>query len=410
MTWCLGDSQPERFETARAFFVALHPKRRRPGKTFQGFQKALESLPCVVLRTVAFLFRKRILSRFASLLPTDDWLVFGCDGSRLRTPSVAELEQRLGHPGGDKNSPHKRPQVWLTSLVHLASGLPWSWMVGKGDASERDHLARLICTLPKASLVVTDAGYQAYQLALELIQSGASILMRVSSQTIFYVADTKLETTEDEQRQVTAEAMEKWTDSEVYYWPAEAQKKKEKPIKTRLIRLKAKKKKNDVWLLTDVLDETRMSVAMAGRYYRMRWENEGYFRSYKQTLKKVKLSGRTVASVHREVLGAMLAVQMLMTQGMAATVAMGSKKAACSVRQLVLLVRREISDAIKGRSRRGFLKRADRCRREQRKRSSQKQKRVWPSRDLPKPVSPPRIRILCDSSKLILRQLLDAAV
>ena len=37
MTWCTGDSLPERFETARAFYVALHQRRRRPGQAFAGF-------------------------------------------------------------------------------------------------------------------------------------------------------------------------------------------------------------------------------------------------------------------------------------------------------------------------------------------------------------------------------------
>ena len=53
MTWCAGDSSPERFETARAFYVALHQRRRRPGKTFAGFEKALGKLPMPVLRAVA---------------------------------------------------------------------------------------------------------------------------------------------------------------------------------------------------------------------------------------------------------------------------------------------------------------------------------------------------------------------
>src|ERR1035438_6066821 len=35
MTWSCGDSQPERFETARAFCVVCLPKRRRPGRTVQ---------------------------------------------------------------------------------------------------------------------------------------------------------------------------------------------------------------------------------------------------------------------------------------------------------------------------------------------------------------------------------------
>lgn len=139
MTWCLGDSQPERFETARAFCVACHPKRRRPGKTFGGFQKALNALPACVLRHIADLFRRRLQRLLGPLLPTDGWVVLGCDGSRLRCPRTEELEKRLGDPGGDSSSGHKPPQLWLTALVHLASGVPWSWIVDKGDASERAH-------------------------------------------------------------------------------------------------------------------------------------------------------------------------------------------------------------------------------------------------------------------------------
>src|SRR5205807_2484548 len=128
--------QPERFETARAFYVACHDKRRRPGKTFVGFQKALTALPAAVLRRIAGLFRRHLLTRLGPLLYTDAWAVFGCDGSRLLCPRTFELEQRLGDPGGDCCSGHKPPQLWLTALVHLATGIPWSWQVGKGDASE----------------------------------------------------------------------------------------------------------------------------------------------------------------------------------------------------------------------------------------------------------------------------------
>src|ERR1051325_9590349 len=45
MTWVSGDSQGERFETARAFYVACHQRHKRPGKTLQGFEKALARLP-----------------------------------------------------------------------------------------------------------------------------------------------------------------------------------------------------------------------------------------------------------------------------------------------------------------------------------------------------------------------------
>src|SRR5438309_11735892 len=40
-TWACGDSQAERFETARGFVAVCLPKRRRPGRTTRGFHKAL---------------------------------------------------------------------------------------------------------------------------------------------------------------------------------------------------------------------------------------------------------------------------------------------------------------------------------------------------------------------------------
>ena len=71
MTWCAGDSLPERFETARAFYVALHQRRRRPGRTFAGFEKALGKLPVPVLRAVATAVRCRLAQVFASWVKED---------------------------------------------------------------------------------------------------------------------------------------------------------------------------------------------------------------------------------------------------------------------------------------------------------------------------------------------------
>src|SRR5258707_15496576 len=62
MTWCDGDSQAERFAVARAFYLAGHDKRRRPGRTVQGYQKALARLPLAVLRCVATGVRHRLMA------------------------------------------------------------------------------------------------------------------------------------------------------------------------------------------------------------------------------------------------------------------------------------------------------------------------------------------------------------
>ena len=49
MTWCAGQTDAERFLTARAFYVRVHcPKRKRPGQHFGGFHTALGRLPVTV--------------------------------------------------------------------------------------------------------------------------------------------------------------------------------------------------------------------------------------------------------------------------------------------------------------------------------------------------------------------------
>jgi hypothetical protein len=53
MTWCTGDSQGERFETARAFYVAFHHRSKRPGQGLPWLEKALARLPTPVLRALA---------------------------------------------------------------------------------------------------------------------------------------------------------------------------------------------------------------------------------------------------------------------------------------------------------------------------------------------------------------------
>src|SRR5437763_15502398 len=105
MTWCCGDSQPERFETARAFCVALLPKRRRPGRTAQGFQKALAQLPARTLRVLAAGVRMALAARLAGRWSDGGFVAIGCDGSRLECPRSAELECRLGRSSREGAAP-----------------------------------------------------------------------------------------------------------------------------------------------------------------------------------------------------------------------------------------------------------------------------------------------------------------
>lgn len=395
MTWSLGESAPERFEMARGIVAICRPKRRRAGSTAPGFQKALSRLPMRPLLALAGALRHRLLSLLGDGLLHGGFIPIGCDGSRLECCRNDELLARMGRAGKKDSS----PTMWVTALVHLTTGVPWSWCLGRGNASERDHLERLLPTLPERALVVADAGFDGYDLAVAILDSGASFLIRMSSKTRLFV-----------KRPLEAD---RFRQGRVSYWPGRARQAKRPPLELRLIRVVGRRRGKDprravdVWLLTDVGAE-RMSVVQAARFYRLRWENEGLFRSYKRTLKKVHLTGRTVRSVHREAYGSLLACQLLLAQG--AWALRGARDRAeavvpCSPRQVLLAVRKELQAAMRSDRRQSYRERLARAARERRARRSPKQKRAWPQRTPHKPPRPPRLLTMNEEQKALLSSL-----
>src|SRR5207247_11297453 len=123
MSWGHGDSQADRFEFAKAYCQVCLRRRRNPGKSVQGFQKALARLPMAVLRILATGVRGVLAARLGEQWLVEGFVPIGCDGSRQECPRSAELEKRMGQAGKDKSA----PTLWITALVHLRWGVPWAW-------------------------------------------------------------------------------------------------------------------------------------------------------------------------------------------------------------------------------------------------------------------------------------------
>jgi len=393
-TWCCGDSLPERFEAARAFYVISCPKRKRPGTSFAGFEKAVSKLPVYALRAAAAVLRGRIAELFGERMKVGEIIPLACDGTRQQCPRTEELERRLGTFGKD-GSP---PMLWNTSIVHLRLGFPWCWRFGKGGkASERKHLIFMLKWLPKCVLLVADAGYVGYDLTRELIAKNVSFLIRMSSNATFYTDKEGIRPAD-------------WREGIVYYWPKNIRDHGKPPVRGRLIRVRSRRHKTDVWLFTNIEDGRRLSWEMAAQFYRWRWENEGFFRTYKHTLKMLKLTCRTARLVHREAEASMLATQLLLVQGalaMPKATSAGELPVMCSPRGVLLEIRREMTGRVL--SRQPFSKRLARAVREQRLRTTPKQKREWPRRKDHKSPNPPIILTLTKDQKSFVERYLYAA-
>ena len=312
MTWCAGETDADRFVLSRAFYVQIHaPKRQRPGKTFSGFCEAMLRLPMPVWWAFCDAVRSRVFHLLADRMTLEGWLPLGCDGSRMECPRTEELEQCMGKPKGQA-----APTLWLIALVSLTTGVLWSWRLGTSKTGERRYLIDLLETLPqavlKSVLLVCDAGYVGYDLFGHLLKQQCSFLIRLSSQAQLYSLEMV--------------KVEGFTEGEFWYWTDDAESKSQPALHVRVIRVAAKKRHNDVWLVTNVLDPKRLPAGLAARFYRMRWESECFFRTYKRVVKDVRLVSRTAPMVVREAEVSLLACQLLLGQG-ALALKVGGKQA-----------------------------------------------------------------------------------
>ena len=106
----------------------------------------------------------------------------------------------------------------------------------------------------------------------------------------------------------------------VYAWPKALQHKCP-PLVLRLIRVG--RGASCVYLLTNVLDQRRLSRKAAGKMYRWRWGAELFYRAFKRTLGFVKLKSKSSRRARVELEWALVACSIMTLLGINA---MGRRK------------------------------------------------------------------------------------
>jgi hypothetical protein len=231
---------------------------------------------------------------------TGGWVLIGFDGSRATAPRTVSNERAFCAPDygngkrakyGKKKSKGMRrkrnkqnkpqpqaPQAWITLMWHMGLRLPWTWRLGPSNSSERDHVKEMLDQeeFPDNTLFCGDAGFVGYPLwSAILAVPGGHFLVRVG-------ANVKLLS---EQADV-----KKLGGGIVLCWPKGKMESGEPPLRLRLIQVKVGKTK--MWMLTSVLDRTKLTKKQIIRFYKMRWGIEVEFRGLKQTIDKHKLRCR----------------------------------------------------------------------------------------------------------------------
>ena len=128
MTWCTGDSLPERFETARAFYIACHEKRKRPGKTVDGLQQCFQAAST----RAEDVGRGRSSANATPVLRSLGNFRLDCVGLRRITQRMS-ADARVGTTIRKGEQRRAAPSIWITALVHLRTGLLWAWRSAKAQ-------------------------------------------------------------------------------------------------------------------------------------------------------------------------------------------------------------------------------------------------------------------------------------
>lgn len=300
----------QRFESVLGVLDRVLPRRRRVGRTYQGFIKALvrsESLTHHLTKEL----RARTITGAGHALRIGQWVPLGVDGSKVDAPRTIANEA-LGFVGKDKCG----PQMVLLLLMHLGAMLPWGWAVGDARESERALLHRVIGDLPERTLLMADAGFTGYQFLRTLQAHGVHFLVRVGRNVHLL-------------RELGCSARE--SKHTVYLWPDSF--RNEPPLKLRLLRV------GSAYLITDVLDPRALSKRAACELYRRRWGLELAFRALKQTLERRMVRSCAPAKARLELAWSVLGMWVLMLLGARAIHAAGHSPSMLSVASTLTAVR-----------------------------------------------------------------------
>jgi hypothetical protein len=266
--------------------------------TYQGFMGALTRWTATLMKILWLVLQERMEEIGGKFWRIHGWVPIAFDGSRGTAPRTRANERAfcaknygkgqtakyrkkktkgMRRKKNKRNKPYPQaPQVWITLLWHMGLQLPCMWRLGPSDASERAHVMEMLAygKFPRNTLFCGDAGFVGFPLWSAILQNRGHFLVRVGANVSLLRENADYELAKN---------------GLVLCWPR-AMRGKELPLRLRLVKVRIGKTK--VYLLTSVLDATKLTAAQMVKFYKLRWGIEVEFRGLKQTLDRAKLRCR----------------------------------------------------------------------------------------------------------------------
>jgi hypothetical protein len=342
LLWAWSDEQTlgERFRTARKIAICLAGGQHQLAKTYQAFTKILRRWTDELTALVRAALRARMQAALPRHWQVAGFVLFGVDGSRLELPRTRSHEQaystlrkkrrgknRHGKPLAAKDvQKANSPQLWLTTMWHAGTGLPWDWRSGPADSSERAHLGEMLNGLPAGALVAADAGFVGYEGLASILGGGRELLVRVGANV----------------RLLKQLGWVRELSGTVYLWPDQVAREGQPPLVLRLVVVH--NGKHPVYLVTSVLSPSQLTDRQIIQLYARRWGIELFYRHLKQTFRRRKLLSASAACAHIEIEWALVGLWAMALYALVEATAHQVPPERLSFAQLLLAFRRTLRD------------------------------------------------------------------
>jgi len=299
---CHEENLTDAFQFVRKILFKIFTTLTDLGGSYQGFMDQLGRYNARMMDMILPHFQNLTKTKLKNYWLTCGFLLLGVDGSRFQLAWTKSLKEAFA-PKKKKNETKKRykkrknqykkkqtqkdrlkksesPQLWLTLLWHVGTGLPYNWRVGPSDSSEREHALSMLPNLPKEALIVADAGFIGYEFWSSVMATNTPFVIRVGGNVTLL-------------RQLGWSTQER--KDTVYLWPKG--KRDKNPLTLRLIRIHDGRQ--PLCLVTN-LEAEKLSVNTALEVYRRRWGIEVFFRTLKQTFDRRKLRSKGASNAPLE--------------------------------------------------------------------------------------------------------------
>lgn len=383
--------------------------------TYQGLMNALKTWTDRLMPLLWKVVQQRMEQCGTAFYRVYGWVPIAFDGSRDSAPRTKSNEEEfcannygkgntakyrkkkskgMRRKKNEKNKPQpQEPQVWITMLWHMGLRLPWVWRLGPSNSSERKHVEEMLEAndFPENSLFCGDAGFVGYALWAAILLKG-HFLVRVGANVSLLAQSADYEIGEG---------------GKVLCWPKNARKANLPPLELRLERVKIGK--TMVWMLTSVMDESRLSNKQIVEFYKKRWGIEIEFRGLKQTLGRDKLrcrdSKRVLAELNWSIMAMTVAELFAVKEQIAKDESDGNESERYNpMKRSLAQTMRALRDALKKLSRvpkndRDLSTRLSQAVTDSYTRKSSKKSRYRPPNPDKKPLGDPQVRKLKDEER-----------